>query len=224
MLLQRALAINPNHQAALEQLTEHHLLAQKFKEALEVARRTIAIYPQRYSPYLLACRAAADLCDTENAIKFLDQADERAGPHPEIRAMRASFFMQHRDWNTAYQLLLDPEAQVRRYACLWTLLVRLLIVTGDYDRALATLPTKVSSAHDLSRKRLLEAQIAEARFDLGQAMTLYREVLQLTPGDSGAHFNLARASLNCLDLDTCRRYLSQAVRITGSSEPFVGNH
>ena len=150
-LLRRALAIYPDYQAALEQLAEHHLLAENFAEALNVARRTIVIYPHRHNPYLVASRAAAELGNREEVIKFLDQANELAGPYPEIRAMRANFYMQQRDWDAAYKLLLDPEAQTQRHACLWTLLAKLAITTGDYEPAEATLPAAPATVHDASR-------------------------------------------------------------------------
>ena len=69
-LLRRALAIYPDYQAALEQLAEHHLLAENFDEALTVARRAIATYPHRHRPYLLASRAAAELGNKEEVTSF----------------------------------------------------------------------------------------------------------------------------------------------------------
>ena len=150
-LLRRALAIYPDYQAALEQLAEHHLLAEDFAEALRVARRAIAIYPHRHNPYLVASRAAAELGNREEVIKLLDQADELAGPYPEIRAVRANFYMQLRDWDAAYKLLLDPAAQTPRHSCLWTLLAKLAITTGDYELAEATLPAAPATVHDASR-------------------------------------------------------------------------
>jgi tetratricopeptide (TPR) repeat protein len=106
-LLRRALAIYPDYQAALEQLAEHHLLSENFEEALTVTRRTIAVYPHRHGPYLLASRAATELGNKENVTKLPNQASELAGPHPEIRAALANFHMQQRDWDAAYRLLLD---------------------------------------------------------------------------------------------------------------------
>ena len=88
-LLRHALAIYPDHQAALEQLSEHHLLAENFEEALAFAQRMIAVYPRRHGPYLRASRAAAELGRKDEVIAFLDQATALTGPHPEIRATRA---------------------------------------------------------------------------------------------------------------------------------------
>ena len=216
-LLRRALAIYPDYQAALEQLAEHHLLAEDFAEALRVTRRTIVIYPHRHNPYLVASRAAAELGNREEVIKLLDQADGLAGPYPEIRAVRANFYMQVRDWDAAYQLLLDPAAQTPRHSCLWTLLAKLAITTGDYELAEATLPAAPATVHDASRACLFRGLIAEARWDLDLAVDYYRQAVSLAPNDGGAHFELSRVSLKLLDLDACRFHLGQQIGISASS-------
>ena len=216
-LLRRALAVYPDYQAALEQLAEHHLLAEDFAEALRVARRAIAIYPHRQNPYLVASRAAAELGNREEVIKLLDQADELAGPYPEIRAVRANFYMQLRDWDAAYKLLLDPAAQTPRHSCLWTLLAKLAITTGDYELAEATLPAAPATVHDASRAYVFRGQIAEARWDLDRAAENYRQAVSLTSNDGGAHFELSRVSLKLLDLEACRFHLGRQIGITASS-------
>jgi mannosyltransferase OCH1-like enzyme len=216
-MLRRALAIFPNYQAALEQLAEHYFLAENFEGTLTVARRAIALYPGRHNSYLLASRASVELGKKDDAIKFLHQASEFAAPYPEIRAMRANFYLQQRDWDTAYKLLLDPEAETQRHACLWTLLVKLAITTGDYDAADAALPIALSTVHDASRERLLRGQIAEARWDLKLAAASYREAASLAPGDGAPHFELARVSLKLLDLKACRFHLGRLIDISASS-------
>jgi len=221
-LLRRALAIYPDYQAALEQLAEHHLLAEDFEEALRVARRTIGIYPHRHNPYLVASRAAAELGNRDEVIKLLDQANELVGPYPEIRAVRANFYMQLRDWDAAYELLLDPAAQTPRHSCLWSLLAKLAITTGDYELAEAILPAAPTTVHDASRAYLFRGQIAEARWDLDQAAENYRQAVSLTPNDGGAHFELSRVSLKLLDLVTCRFHLGQQIDITASSRRLRG--
>ena len=216
-LLRRALAVFPNYQAALEQLAEHYFIAENFRRALRIARRAIVFYPHRHNSYLLACRASVELGNKEGAIEFLHQADKFAAPYPEIRAMRANLYIQQRDWNAAYRLLTDPEAQTQRHACLWTLLARLAITTGDYDAADAALPTAPSTVNDVSRVRLLRGQIAEAQWNLELAAACYREAATLAPSDGAPHFELARVSLKLLDLDACRFHLGRLMNIGASS-------
>jgi tetratricopeptide (TPR) repeat protein len=216
-LLRRALTIFPSYLAALEQLAEHYFMAENFKRALRIARRSIATYPKRHYSYLLGCRASAELGNMDAAIGFLRHATEFAAPHPEIRATRASLYIQQRDWNSAYRLLTDPEAQTQRHTCLWTLLARLAITTGDYGAAGAALPNEPSTVHDASRVRLLRGQIAEARWDLELAAASYREAAALAPSDSAPHFELARVSLKLLDLNSCRFYLGRLIEIGASS-------
>jgi tetratricopeptide (TPR) repeat protein len=215
--LRRALEIFPDHQAALEQLTEHHLMAENFDEAMTLARRSMAAYRHRPGPYLRAGRAAAELGLKEEVKKILDDANEFAGPHPEIRAARADHYMRQRDWDTALGLLRDPRAQTSRHACLWTLLARLALTTGRLEQAEAILPTKPITVHDTSRVELFRGQLAEARWDLDQAAIHYRAAIQIEPDDGSAHNELARLSLKLLDLDACRFHLGRMRDITASS-------
>ena len=145
------------------------------------------------------------------------------GPYPEIRAARANFYMQQRDWDAAYKLLLDPEAQTPDHTCLWTLLARLAITTGDYKTAEAVLVAARATVHDVSRVQLFRGDIAQARWDLELAAAHYRQAISLTPSDAGAHFELARASLLLLDLEACRFHLGQQIGITTSRAGCVGN-
>ena len=189
-LLREALALQPEHQAGLEQLAEHHVLMENFEEALSISRRTNSVYPHRHGPYVRA-RVAAELGQNELVIKLLDQAEELTGPIPEIKAARANFYMQQRDWNAAYKILLDADAQAYRYPSLWILLVKLAITTGDYDMAEGFLPAEPSTVHDAARVHHFRGQIAENRWDLEPAVASYRHVLLLQPSDGGAQFDLA---------------------------------
>jgi mannosyltransferase OCH1-like enzyme/Tfp pilus assembly protein PilF len=216
-LLRRALAVFPDYYAALEQLAEHHFIAENFKRSLRIARRAITIYPKRHKSYLLACRASVELGKKDDAVEFLHKGSESAGPHPEIRAMRAELYIQQRDWHAAYRLLLDPEAQTQQHTCLWTLLARLAITTGDHCAADAALPKAPLKIHDVSRVRLLRGQIAEARWDLELAAEHYREAAAMAPGDGAPHFELARVSLKLLDLSACRFHLRRLIDIGAAS-------
>ena len=215
--LRRALEIFPDHQAALEQLTEHHLMAKNFEEAMIVARRSMAAYRHRPSPYLRASRVAAELGLKEEVKKILDEADELAGPHPEIRAARANHYVHQRDWEAAFGLLLDPRAQTSRHACLWTPLARLALTTGRLEQAEAILPTEPVTVHDASRVELFRGQLAEARWNLDEAAIHYRTAIRIEPDDGSAHNELARLSLKLLDLDACRLHLGRTRDITASS-------
>jgi tetratricopeptide (TPR) repeat protein len=131
--------------------------------------------------------------------------------------MRASIYMQQRDWQNAFKLLLDPQAPLRSYACLWTLFVKLAITTGDYEAAEAALPAAPTTVRDASSLYLFRGQIAEARWDMEQAAASYRQAIAINPDDGGAHFELARVALKLLDLDSCRLHLNRLIEITTSS-------
>jgi tetratricopeptide (TPR) repeat protein len=216
-LLQQALAISPDHLAALEQLTEHHFHAENFDEALAFARRAIALYPHKHTPYLRASRAAAELGRTEEATKILDQAEELTGPYPEIRAMRASHFMRERDWTKVRDLIVAAGPERKNHQCLWAISTKTAITIGDYETAETELPPSVSTHQDAFRVELLRGQIAEGRWQLPRAAAHYRAAVALSPDDCGAHFDLARTSLKLLDLESCRHHLSRQIEIMASS-------
>ena len=216
-LLRHAVAIQPDHQAALEQLSEHHLISEHFEEALSIARQMIEAYPHRAGPYLKASRATAELGRNDEAIAFLDQAAASAGHQPEITAARANLHILQRQWAAAYALLLDPRAQTPSHTCLWTLLARLSIITGELRGAESILPPAPAAAHEASRVRLFQGQIAEARWQLTKAAEHYLGAVALAPNDGSPHAELARLSLKLLDIDACRHHLGRMTEISASA-------
>ena len=169
-LLRRALALDSVHLGALEQLAEHHFLAEDFDEMFSICQRAIAAHPHKLGPYLQASRAAAQLGRKEDAEKFLEAACAMVGQRPEIIALRLSHARKDRDWSKARAMIQQFEAETKRYSALWVQRVALAITTGDYDGAAAALPDQLpATAFEASR---VHSYVGRSQKRAGDSLTL----------------------------------------------------
>src|SRR5262249_7674825 len=142
----------------------------------------------------------------------------RVGPHPEITAAKISLLVRDRDWNGAKALLNSSLGESKAFACLWTHQAQIAIKIGEYELAEAILyELSPAATSDASRALILKGQLAEARWQLHEAASHYRQAIALNPNDGGAHFDLARTSLKLLDLETCRKHLRRMIETNASS-------
>jgi tetratricopeptide (TPR) repeat protein len=216
-LLQRALASNPVHLEALMQSAENAALAQDYGTALETCQRAIAAHPLHVAAYLSACRAAAELGRRDLAMQFLDAAEAACGQHPQIMAKRVELCRRERDWAGARALLERTGQTMAQHFCLWAERVQLAIVTGDdnaADKAFERVPA--GTVEERSRASVFRGQLAEARWQLEEALAHYRQAIALQPGIAGDHFAASRVCLKLLDFAACRDHLAQSVRLNTS--------
>src|SRR5262249_26227596 len=131
--------------------------------------------------------------------------------------------MDRRDWNGARTMLNEAEPYASRYACLWTLRLRLLICTGDYTAAEAMLDKAPSmTPHEVSRHFIFRGLIAEAQWRLKEATSHYAQAIALNPNDAWPHAKQARVMLKLLDLDACRYHQRQTIKIGAASNVLRG--
>ncbi len=217
-LLNAALALEPNHPGALDQLATHHLLKEDFERSLTWSRLAVAAHPRRVAPYLRASRALAELDRGDEALGLLEEARRIIGPHPEIRAAQVAIHMLDQNWAAARALLSAPEADTKRHVQLWSQHAALLLAIGDYDGAEAALPeAQPANLQDNVRLKLFRGKIAEARWRLDDAVGFYRAALALDPNDGWTRAELARVSLKVLDLDAGGLHQRRMLELRSSS-------
>jgi mannosyltransferase OCH1-like enzyme len=217
-LLNAALALEPNHPGALDQLATHYLLNEDLERSLAWSQQAIAAHPRRLAPYLRAGRALSELGRSDEALDVLEEARRLIGAHPEIRAAQVAVHMLDQNWAAARALLSAPDADTKRHVQLWTQHAALLLAIGDYDGAEAALPeAQLVNLQDSVRLKLFRGKIAEARWRLDDAVGFYREALALDPNDGWTHAELARVSLKVLDLDASDLHQRRMLELRSSS-------
>ena len=217
--LDRALATETDQVGALVALAEIAMQSDNPEEALALYRRATAAHPTNVWAWLGGARAAFELGEQEEAFRMIAEARERLGSHPEMVGMEIELFRQLRNWPRARATAEAALAESpRRNFWIWSHKVQIATMTGEYSEAAAELDNAPSSSSmDLARVSLLRGQLAEAQFRYDDAISRYQELIRLNPGDAWAHFELARAALMNLDIETSRKALGAFVRVSRSS-------
>nr|WP_276576265.1 tetratricopeptide repeat protein [Bradyrhizobium zhengyangense] len=218
--LDKALATETEHVGALVALAELAMQSDDAEAALGLYRRAAAAHPTNVWAWLGGARAAFETGLRDDAFRMIMEARERLGSHPEMAGMEIELLRQLREWTRAQQTIDQAMAEAPRpNFWLWSHKVQIATMTGDYALAEQELngATPASSVTDHARVELLRGQLAEARFAYGEAIPAYQEAIGLNPGDAWAHFELARAALMSLDIDTSRKALANFIRVSRSS-------
>jgi tetratricopeptide (TPR) repeat protein len=217
--LDKALAAETDQVGALLSLAELAMQADEPMEALSLYRRAAAAHLTNVWAHLGGARAAFESGARDEAFRIIAEARERLGAHPEMTGMEVELLRQLREWTRAREVLDRALAGTARpNFWLWSHKVQIATMTADYSAAgemLATTPA--ASASDVARVALLRGQLAEAQFRYGDAIADYQESIRLNPGDAWAHFELARALLMNLNIDTSRGALKNFIRLSRSS-------
>lgn len=217
--LQKALSVETDHLGALLALAEFAMQEEDPEAALALYRRATAAHPTNTWTWLGGARALFELGRRDEAFRLIAEARERLGPHPETTGLEVELLRNLRNWSRAQEILQDALTQTPRpNFWLWSHKVQISTITGQYAEASALLQNApASSAVDHARVALLSGQLAEAQFQYEPAIAHYREAIRLNPGDAWAHFELSRAALMNLDIDSSRVALSKFVQVSRSS-------
>ncbi|MGY4509025.1 tetratricopeptide repeat protein [Bradyrhizobium sp. USDA 3650] len=218
--LDQALIAEADHVGALIGLAELAMQSDDAEGALEIYRRAAAAHSNNVWAWLGGARAAFEAGSRDEAFRLIAEARERLGSHPEMAGMEIELLRQLREWTRAQETIDQALAEAPRpNFWLWSHKVQIATMTGDYVLAEQELngPTPASSVTDHARVELLRGQLAEARFAYGESIPAYQEAIRLNPSDAWAHFELARAALMSLDIDTSRKALANFIRVSRSS-------
>jgi tetratricopeptide (TPR) repeat protein len=217
--LHKALAAETNHLGALIGLAELAMQEEDLEGALALYKRAADSHPTSSWAWLGGARALFELGRRDEAFGVIADARDRLGPHPEIAGLEIELLRNQRNWSRAREILDDVLPQTPRpNFWLWSHQVQIAIITGQYSQASALLEnTPASSVVDQARVALLSGQLAEAQFQYQPAIAHYREAIRLNPADPWAHFELSRATLMNLDVDSSRAALSKFVEVSRSS-------
>ncbi|MGC2780565.1 MAG: tetratricopeptide repeat protein, partial [Bradyrhizobium sp.] len=217
--LKRALQTEIGHAGALSALAELAVQRDEPEEALALYMRAAAAHPTNVWVRLGAARTVFELGRREEAFETIEMAREQIGAHPEMVGMEVELLRHLRDWPRARDLLDKALAHAAHpNFWLWSHRVQIMTLTGSYaDAETALDAAPATSVMDRARVALFQGQNAEAQFCYDEAIAAYRTSIGLNPGDAWAHFELSRAALMNLDLESSRRALSDFVRINRSS-------
>jgi tetratricopeptide (TPR) repeat protein len=217
--LEEALAAETDHVGALLGIAELEMQADDPDAALGLYRRAATAHPTNVWAHLGGARAAFEAGARDEAFRIITEARDRLGPHPEMAGMEVELLRHLREWTAAREILDRASAETARpNFWLWSHKVQIATMTADYTAAtkmLAAAPA--ASATDAARVALLRGQLAEAQFRYDDAIGDYQESIRLNPGDAWAHFELSRAALMNLDIDTARGALAGFIRLSRSS-------
>ncbi|MBR0756432.1 tetratricopeptide repeat protein [Bradyrhizobium jicamae] len=218
-LLLRALETETDQIGALMALAEIAMQSDDAAGALDFYRRAAAAHPTHVWTWMGGARAAFELGERDEAFRMIAEARDKLGAHPEITGTEIELLRHQRDWSRAMSILDEEFARTpRQNFWLWSHRVQIATMTADYDRAAEALDkSPASSVVDHARVALLRGQLAEAQFRYDDAISAYRESIAGNPSDAWAHFELARAALMNLDLETSRTALGHFIRISRSS-------
>jgi tetratricopeptide (TPR) repeat protein len=220
--LNQALSIDPIHAHALTQAAEHAAMARDEGTALALYERAIAASPDSPKAYLGASRVAAKAGRDTEAFRYLDLAEQAAGPDSAIVARRAYLLRLAGEWPMARAILEGSIEACRRDFLLWHQLAALQLAMGDLaglEESLRNPPARTSL--DIARVHELRGNLAEARWNFAEAVMQYRRATELSPSDASFALELARAHLLTLDVEAARRELAKALKL-GASRRMLG--
>ena len=217
--LDKALSAETDQVGALLGLAELAMQADDPVDALALYRRATTAHPTNIWAHLGGARAAFEAGTRDEAFRIIADARDRLGSHPEMAGMEVELLRHLRDWTRAREVIDHALAETARpNFWLWSHKVQIATMTGDYAIAADELDAApAASATDQARVALLRGQLAEAKFRYDDAIACYQESIRLHPGDAWAHFELARAALMNLDIDTARAALTGFIRLSRSS-------
>lgn len=217
--LERALRTETDHPGALTGLAEIATQRDDPEAALELYTRAAAAHPTHVWARLGAARTAFELGRRDEAFRMIAEAREQLGPHPEMVGLEVELMRNLRNWARALELLDSASSSGRPpNFWIWSHKAQILTITGAYKDAAAVLDAPPSqSVMDRARVALFKGQNAEAQFHYDDAIAAYQESIRLNPGDAWPHFELSRAALMSLDLQTSRKALGNFVSANRSS-------
>lgn len=167
---------------------------------------------------MTGARALGALGDAGAGLALLDRAAAALGPRPEITVGRIELFKPRGAWPEVRAVLAGAADEIAGNFRLWVERVQCDIADGNFAAAEAALAAPpASSAHDLARVAMLHGYVAEARWQLAEAIARYREGVRLSPQDPGMHNELARACLLALDLDAAAEHNAVSLRLNATA-------
>ena len=213
-MLAELLAENPGSPGVVDQMIEHLRIAERFEEALELCRRTIALRPHQHWPYIRAAHLAARSGDMELASTWLDDAARAAGPHPEIAAARIELKRLDRRFAQAEAIFAALPAELSECFAVLVQGVQTAILLGDAALAGARLArARPQTALARSAVAHLEGKILEIGWRHADAIAQYRIALDCSPNNASAHWDLAKCQLLRFEPAAGRKHLKKFLEL-----------
>ncbi|MGI8555190.1 MAG: tetratricopeptide repeat protein [Pyrinomonadaceae bacterium] len=184
--LNNALAINPNDDFALSETAEMFLAAGNFAKATEAAKSLVRVLPHSTSAKILLARAFLGGGKTADALEILDNLDSS---NAEVVALKDSLLIN----NSQDAAMLENQlAKEPKNADILSRLCVLRRVSNppqalDYCRRASEI-----EPNNLNHYIAYGAALVQAK-QFENAISLFRKVLQIAPGNYTAHANLATA-------------------------------
>ena len=222
-LLGLGLQVDENHTGVLMQFAAQARLAGDEEAALLWCYRAMVADPKLLQPYLEASRVALALGRVKLAFALLDHAEKVVGREPALLARRLELLRLIGENIEARSVLADLPEDADGHSALWIQRVEFHLASGQCDAAEQVLARLAHlSRPDMSRVHAFRGQLAEMRWDFGEAVVYYREALSLHDSVS-SRIALARAQLLALDLDAARDNLDAAAALQSSQRLLRGN-
>ena len=215
---------NPHSAGVLDQMIEHLRIAERFEEALQLCRKTIALRPHQHWPYIRAAQISARLGEMDLAWAFLDDAARLAGLHPEITAARIELNRLIRRFDRAEAIFTGLPADTKKLFPVLVQGVQTAILLGDADLAierLASAQPQTALAH--SAVAHLKGKILEIDWKHAEAIKHYQAALEFSQSNAGAHWDLAKCHLLLFQPAVARNHLRQFVDLNTSARLLDGS-
>ena len=212
--LERALAVAPGQPEAMALQADLAWVAEDHARCRAICEQARALHPHQAWPYITGARALSALGDWLDGMALLDKAEAALGPRPEITAGRIEVLKPRGAWPQVRAVLAGAADDVATNFRLFVEQVQCHIAYGEFAAATALLAASpATSARDLARVAMLRGYIAEAQWQLDEAVAQYRDAVAQSPQDAGMHNELARACLLRLDLEGAGEHNAISVRL-----------
>jgi tetratricopeptide (TPR) repeat protein len=209
---------SPRQLAIIDQIIEHLRIGERFEEALEKAVYAIELRPNLHQSYLKAAQMAARLGRNQDVSAFLNDAEQYAGPHPEINATRIELLRFARKLRDAEALFLNLRSEEALHFPIIVQAVECAISLGKLNvaRKRAALLQPQTAASKCTTLRL-EGKILEAAGDHPGALDKYEAALPLAPNDPGIHHELARCNLLMFKTTAALKHHKKSHKLSASA-------
>lgn len=190
-MLEEAVALNAQNDAALIKLGEIHYANANYSSALKAFEKALAIDPATTSIYLPAGLAYADQGLDEKALEYLTKAEAVGDSTVESRLAKGLILGRQGKSEEAVAVFERAIASDSANGAAYVEKARLLDRTGRSDEAFATLKKAVEAAPTYGPAWF---ELGVSHYNRGEylpAAAAYNKAIELDPGNAQAHANLA---------------------------------
>jgi tetratricopeptide (TPR) repeat protein len=212
---EQALRSRPHSAGALLGLAELDALAADYEHCAVRCDELIARYPHRLEAYRLKCRALIHLERSDEARSLAAALSHLvpSAPAAAADALNLEVLRTCGERERASVVLAQPRVAATKEFDLWLERALTYVTFCDFENAEALLhDPPASRIYEQSRVQYVRGLLADARWQVGEAIACFDEALRLHPNDAGAHDHLARLHLLQGEPDATRSHLRQMLK------------